>query len=93
VPTAHPAQVATLDVTGKPKGGKTLKLTGLDKLLRATGVTYKFQWLAGSKKIKKATTSKLKVTKALKGKKISVKVTASAASSSKTVKIKVGKVR
>ena len=93
MPTALAALVATLDVTGKPKVGKTLKLTGLDKLLRATGVTYKFQWLAGSKKIKKATKSKLKVTQAMKGKKISVKVTAKAASSSKTVKIKVGKVR
>jgi 5-hydroxyisourate hydrolase-like protein (transthyretin family) len=93
VPTALTALVASLDVAGKPKVGKTLKLKGLDKLLRATGVSYKFQWLAGSKKIKKATKSKLKVTKAMKGKKISVKVTAKAASSSKTVKIKVGMVR
>ncbi len=93
VPTALASLVATIDVAGKPKVGKTIKLTGLDKLLRSTGVSYKFQWFAGAKKIKKATKSKLKVTKAMKGKKISVKVTAKAASSSKSVKIKVGKVR
>jgi 5-hydroxyisourate hydrolase-like protein (transthyretin family) len=93
VPAALAALVATIDVAGKPKVGKTVKLTGLDKLLRSTGVSYKFQWFAGAKKIKKATKSTLKVTKAMKGTKLSVKVTATAAASSKTVKIKVGKVR
>jgi 5-hydroxyisourate hydrolase-like protein (transthyretin family) len=93
VPSALAALVATIDVAGKPKVGKTVKLTGLDKLLRSTGVSYRFQWFAGAKKIKKATKSTLKVTKAMKGTKLSVKVTATAASSSRTVKIKVGKVR
>lgn len=92
VPTALTALVANLDVAGKPKVGSTVKVKGLDKLLRATGVSYKFQWYAGSAKIKKATTSKLKITRAMKGKKLSVKVTATAASTSKTVKLKVGKV-
>ena len=79
-------------MSGKPKVGKTLKVTHLDLDLRTT-VTYKFQWYAGTKKIKKATKSKLKVTSAMKGKKLSVKVTATAASTSKSVKLKVGKVR
>ena len=74
--------------------GKTIKVTGLDTMFRAsTAVTYKFQWFAGKKAIKKATKSKLKITKAMKGKVISVKVTAKAASTSKSVKLKVGKVK
>ena len=84
--------MAGLDVTGKPKVGKTVKVAGLDLVLR-TAVTYKFQWYAGTKKIKKATKSKLKVLSSMKGKKLSVKVTATAASTSKSVKLKVGKVR
>lgn len=93
VPAGLAAILAGLDVSGKPRVGKTVKVTGLDKLLGSTAVSYKFQWLAGKKKIKKATKSKLKVTKALKGKKLSVKVTAKAASTTKSVKLKVGKVR
>lgn len=93
-PAALAAIVEGIDVAGKPKVGSTLRLTGLDKLFRAsTPVSYRFQWYAGSKKIKKATKSKLKVLSSMKGSKLSVKVTASAGSSTKTVKIKVGKVR
>ncbi|CAM3506026.1 carboxypeptidase regulatory-like domain-containing protein [Nocardioides zeicaulis] len=93
-PAALAAIVEGIDVAGKPKVGATLKLTGLDKLFRAsTPVSYTFQWYAGSAKIKKATKSKLKVLSSMKGKKLSVKVTASAGSTKKTVKIKVGTVR
>lgn len=93
-PAALAAIVQGIDVAGKPKVGSTLRLTGLDKLFRAsTPVSYRFQWYAGSSKIKKATKSKLKVLSSMKGTKLSVKVTASAASTKKTVKIKVGKVR
>lgn len=93
-PTALAAILEGVDVAGKPKVGKTLKLSGLDKLFRAsTPVSYSFTWFAGKKAIKKATKSKLKVTKAMKGKKISVKVTAKAASTTRSVKLKVGKVR
>jgi hypothetical protein len=92
VPAGLAAIVAGLDVTGKPKVGKTVKVAGLDLVLR-TAVTYKFQWFAGTKKIKKATNYKLKVLSSMKGKKLSVKVTAIAASTSKSVKLKVGKVR
>ncbi|TGN63471.1 carboxypeptidase regulatory-like domain-containing protein [Nocardioides eburneiflavus] len=94
VPAALAAIVAGLDVSGKPKVGKTVKVTGLDKLFRSsTAVSYKFQWFAGKKKIAKATKSKLKITRAMKGKKLSVKVTAKAASTTRSVKLKVGKVR
>jgi hypothetical protein len=94
VPAGLAAILGGLDVAGKPKVGKTVKVTGLDKLLRSsTAVSYKFQWFAGKKKVKKATKSKLKVTRAMKGKKLSVKVTATAASTSKSVRLKVGKVR
>jgi hypothetical protein len=82
-----------VDTSGKPKVGRTIKVTGLEAMFRAsTAVSYKFQWYAGTKKIKKATKSKLKVTKAMKGKKLAVKVTATAASTSRSVKLKVGKV-
>jgi 5-hydroxyisourate hydrolase-like protein (transthyretin family) len=92
VPAGLAAIVANLDTSGKPKVGKTVKVSGLDTLLRTT-VSYKFTWFAGTKKIAKATKSKLKITKAMKGKKISVKVTATAASTSKSVKLKFGKVK
>jgi hypothetical protein len=94
VPAGLAAIVAGLDVSGKPKVGKTVKVTGLDKLFRSsTAVSYKFQWFAGKKKIAKATKSKLKITRTMKGKKLSVKVTAKAASTTRSVKLKVGKVR
>ncbi len=93
VPAGLAAVLEGVDTSGKPKVGKTIKVTGLDALFRAsTAVSYKFKWYAGKKAIKKATKSKLKVTKAMKGKKLSVKVTATAASTSKSVKLKVGKV-
>lgn len=93
VPAGLAAVLKGVDTSGKPKVGKTIKVTGLDASFRAsTVVSYKFKWYAGKKAIKKATKSKLKVTKAMKGKKLSVKVTASAASTSKSVKLKVGKV-
>ena len=92
VPAGLAAIVAGLDTSGKPKVGKTVKVTNIDLVLR-TAVTYKFQWFAGTKKISKATKSKLKITRAMKGKKLSVKVTAKAASTSKSIKLKVGKVK
>jgi hypothetical protein len=92
VPTALAKVLAAVKVTGKPKVGKTVKVANLDASFR-TAVTYKFKWFAGKKAIKKATKSKLKITRAMKGKKISVTVTATAASTSKSVKLKVGKVK
>ncbi|MDR1791768.1 MAG: glycoside hydrolase family 3 C-terminal domain-containing protein [Propionibacteriaceae bacterium] len=61
-------------ISGTAKVGKTLKVkTGA----WTSGTKFKYQWLANGKKIAKATKSSLKLTKALKGKKISVKVTGS----------------
>ena len=91
VPTALAKALAAIEVTGKPKVGKTVKVVGLDLDLR-TAVTYRFQWFAGTRKIAKATRAKLKVTRAMRGKKLSAKVTATAASTSRSVKLKVGKV-
>ena len=71
--------------------GKTIKIANLLAQMRTT-VGYKFQWYAGSAKIRKATTSKLKITKALKGKVIKVKVTLSASGTKKVVTLKVGRV-
>jgi hypothetical protein len=85
IPTALAKALAAIKVTGKAKVGKTLTVANLDLDLR-TAVTYKFQWFAGTKKIKKATKSKLKVLKSMKGKKISVKVTGTAGSASKSLK-------
>ena len=92
VPTALARALAALKVTGKPKVGRTVKVANLDLDLR-TAVTYRFQWYAGTRKIAKATKSKLKVVAAMKGKKLSVKVTGKAASTTKSVKLKVGTVR
>lgn len=92
VPTALATILAGLDVSGKPKVGRTLKVTGLDLVLRTT-VSYRFQWFAGTKKIKKATRHKLTTTRAMKGKRLSVKVTATAASTSTSVRLKAGRVR
>ncbi len=57
-------------IIGKAKVGK--KLTAVPG--KATGATVKYQWLSNGKVIKKATAKSLKLTKALKGKKVSVKV-------------------
>lgn len=83
--------VAGIDVAGKPKVGKTLKLTSLQKSLRGA-VSYKIQWYAAKKAIKQATKPTLKVIAAMRGKVISVKVTATSGGVSKTRRIKVGKV-
>jgi hypothetical protein len=84
-----------IDVTGALVVGSTLKLKNYKALVTqvAATATYKIQWYAGTKKIKKATKSKLKVAKALEGKKINVKVSATVGSTTKTVKVKVGKIR
>lgn len=97
VPAPVPAPVVSfskkIDVAGALKVGSTLKLKNFKALVSRAAVSYKIQWYAGSKKIKKATKSKLKVTKTLKGKKISVKVTAISGTTTKSIKVKVGKIR
>lgn len=80
-------------VAGRATVGKTVRLKGLTTSLELrTGVTYKFQWLAGKKAIKKATKQKFVITRALRGKKISVKVTATSMSVTASKTLKVGKV-
>lgn len=82
--------VGTLKVTGTPKVGKSLAV----KAGKATGATMTIQWLANGKAIAKATGAKLKLTKALKGKKVTVRVTwtragyAPVVQTSKALKIK-----
>lgn len=82
-----------MDVKGDLTVGSVLKLKNYKAIVSRAATSYKFQWFAGKKKIKKATKSTLKLTKALKGKKISIKVTAKVGTTTKSVKIKVGKVR
>lgn len=84
--------VGDIGVTGKPKVGKTLKLAGLVTSLRGS-VTYKVQWKAGRKAIRRATKPRLKVTSAMIGKVIKVKVTAIASGATRSRVITVGKVR
>jgi len=62
-------------IKGKARVGKTLKVVK-PRFAPKKGVTLSYQWYAGKKKIKKATKAKLKLTKKLRGKKISVRVTA-----------------
>jgi hypothetical protein len=66
----------TTEITGAhaPRVGTTLRVrTPLTKQGRK--VTTKFRWYAGKKAIKKATKRKLKVTRKLRGKRLSVRVT------------------
>lgn len=96
VRTALTKILKKLKVTGKAKVGRTVKVKGLTGSLRAevgTEVRYKLQWFAGKKKIKKATKSRLKIARAMKGKKISVKVTARAAGAKASRKLILGKAR
>lgn len=102
VPVAAPVPAAsqptltfpeTMKVKGALKVGNKLVLKKYTIAGAGKKATYKFQWYAGKKKIKNATKTKLKLTRALKGKKISVKVTVKTKKSSKTARIKVGKVR
>jgi len=90
-PTVTAIKVAGLvKITGTPKVGK--KLTAVPG--KAAGATVKYQWLSNGKVIKKATGKTLKLTKSLKGKKISVKATyaktgfKSVTQTSKAVKVK-----
>ncbi|HVE24628.1 MAG TPA: hypothetical protein VNC22_04460, partial [Sporichthya sp.] len=82
---------AGLDLTGKPKVGRTIRVTRLVTKLRGT-IAYTFQWYAGSAKIKKATRSSLKLTESMRGKKLKVKVALRSGGVAKVVTIKVGKV-
>ncbi|QIK74860.1 hypothetical protein [Nocardioides piscis] len=80
-------------VKGKPIVGTTLKARPGTWQPAPAKVTY--QWRAGSKAIKKATRPRLKLTSALRGKKISVRITLAAPGvSTRTVTVKVkGKVK
>lgn len=78
-PMAAPVLVANQakpTITGRPVVGR--RLTAKAGTWTPAGVTYAYQWFAGGKAIKGATTAKLKLTKAQRGQKITVQVTASA---------------
>lgn len=66
-------KVGTVKITGTAKVGQTLAshVSGW-----TAGVKYSYQWLANGKAVSKGTGSTLKLTTAVKGKKISVKVSA-----------------
>jgi beta-glucosidase-like glycosyl hydrolase len=74
---------ATPKIKGKAKVGK--KLTA-SKGKWTAGTDFTYRWYANGKAIKKATKSTLKLTKAVKGKKITVKVTGSLAGHTKVAK-------
>lgn len=92
VATQLAALAKGLDTKGKPVVGRKVKVVDLVTELR-TSVRYSFQWYSGSKKIRKATRAALKVTKALRGKALKVRVKLSAAGTTKVVTLKLGKVR
>lgn len=78
-------------VSGTPKVGKKVQTTAGTFSPRATST---FQWYANGKAISKATKSSLTLTRALKGKTVTVKVTAKAtAYRSTVVTLSAGKVR
>ena len=77
-------------IKGTPKVGK--KLTAVPG--KASGAKISYQWLSNGKVVKNATSAKMKLTKSLKGKKVSVKATytksgyTKVTQTSKSVKIK-----
>jgi hypothetical protein len=75
-------------ITGTPKVKKTLKVKLTKaKLQPGLKAKYTYQWYAGSKKIKKATKSKFKLTAKQKKKFITVSVTLKVAASSSKYKV------
>lgn len=90
--TAIHAGLNNVNVRGKLLVGKDLSIKNLPGGFRGL-LTYEIQWYAGNRAIKNASKTKLTLTRAMKGKSISVKVTASSGRASKTRKIVVGKVK
>ena len=83
-------------ISGKPKVGKTLAVSkpAYSAAGKAAALKVKYQWTANGKAIKGATKTKLKLTKALKGKKVTVKITFSKAGyKSRTLAPKAVKIR
>ena len=80
-----------LEIKGKAKVGKKVSVANLVTTLRTTAA-YRFQWYAEKAKIKKATKSSLKLTRSLRGKKVSVKVTITAGGVTRKVTLKLGRV-
>ncbi len=72
-------------LTGTVKVGKTLKVK-LGTWAPKSGTKFSYAWFAAGKAIPGATSSKLTLTKALKGKKITVKVTAKKVGYTTTIK-------
>lgn len=72
------ANTAKPTIAGKAVVGR--RLTAKAGTWSPAGVSYTYQWFAGGKAIKGATTAKLKLTATEQGKKITVQVTASAPS-------------
>ena len=72
----HLASRTLPTVTGSPKVGSTL--TATPGTWSVAGTSYAYQWLADGSPISGATSSTFTATQALKGKRLSVKVTASA---------------
>lgn len=77
-PAAPPAALANASrptISGRAVVGKRLRVTR-GAWTPATGVSFTYQWLADGRKIKHATRTRLKVTEALLGKRLRVRVTA-----------------
>ena len=74
-PTAF-TQVAAPKVLGKARVGRTLRAVPGTWSPTPTRTTYR--WLANGKKIRKATQARLKVTAALRGKRLAVRITVAA---------------
>ncbi|MBS2936167.1 carboxypeptidase regulatory-like domain-containing protein [Nocardioides sp. J2M5] len=98
-PTPGPSVAAQLSsiasdlaVKGRPVVGRTVRVKNLVAQLR-TKVSYRFRWYAGKAKVRKATKASLKVTPAMRGKALKVKVTLRADGASKVVTLKLGTVR
>ena len=95
VPTSPTAfvKVTSPSVSGKARVGRTLKAHA--GTWQPTPATVTYQWRVGTKSIKRATKPELKLTEALRGKRISVRITVSAPGLSRvtlTVRVK-GRVR
>ncbi len=102
-PTPTPAPVVTttaaltailadLDLKGAAKVGRKVRVTGLDASFR-TSVSYRLRWYAGGRRIAGATKPRLRITAPMKGRKISVTVTAKASGAEVSKKLVAGRAR
>ncbi len=97
-PAPAPAPTPTISFDRNAKVRGEVRVRSRIRVVRyratVTGgtATYTFQWYANGKKIRRATTPSLLLTGATRGKRVTVRVTASAGSTTKSIRVPAGRV-